>query len=474
MTSRSWRMGRDDGTQAQSRLVNENWVRIRPWLGTVVRIALGVVWIWASWEKMQSPRKFVQAVRAYDVTPEWLSKAIGYGLPVFEFSLGVLLILGVAVRLAAAFSAVLFVFFLIGVIQASARGLRLDCGCFGGGGTITGPTHYMRDILRDLGLLAMAAYLIVWATTRISVESYLARNDNVEAPSAKRMRTDQGRRKYNAMLEARRKAARERMLWLNASMAAVIILIGLIGIGVQANRAKITGTLTATNATVKDGVVFGKKAAATVDVYEDFQCPNCLVFEKGVRTQLDQDVRANKAQVRFHEISILDSAGNHNYSTRAANAAICASDVDVETFVKYHNLLFGDYKGKQVQPPESGSGRTNSELIAYASAAGISGAKLTTFDTCVQGEQHKSLIAAMTEAASKKGINGTPTVVVNGKQINHDLASWNKAIADALKKGPAPDPSKTPTPTPTPTPSTSKPASSPATKPSSSKTSTKA
>ncbi len=463
-------MGRDDGTQAQSRLVNENWVRVRPWLGAVVRIALGVVWIWASWEKMQSPRKFVQAVRAYDATPEWLSKAIGYGLPVFEFSIGVLLILGVAVRLAAIFSALLFVVFLIGVIQASARGLRLDCGCFGGGGTITGPTHYLRDILRDTGLLVLSAYLGVWSYTKVSVEAYLARNDNVEAPSAKRMRTDQGRRKYNAMLEARRKAARERALWLNASMGAVIVLIGLIGIGVQANRAKITGSLTATNATVNNGIVFGKKAAATVDVYEDFQCPNCLNFEKDVHAQLDQDVRANKAQVRFHNIAILDSASNHNYPTRAANAAICASDISVETFIKYHNILFGDFKGKQVQPPESGSGRTDAQLIAYASAAGISGAQLTTFDTCVTSQQHKSLVAAMTDAASKKGVTGTPTILVNGKSINHDLASWNKAIADALKKGPAPDPSKTPSPTPTP----STTPSSPATKPSSSGSSTKA
>ena len=472
MISRSWRVGSNDGSQAQSRLVNENWVRTRPWLGTVVRIALGVIWIWASWEKMQSPRKFVQAVRAYDATPEWLSKAIGYGLPVFEFSLGVLLILGVAVRLAAAFSAVLFVFFLIGVIQAAARGLRLDCGCFGGGGTITGPTHYLRDILRDLGLLALAVYLVLWSVTKLSVEAYLARNDDVEAPSAKRMRTDQGRRKYNAMLEARRKAARERTLWLNASMLAVILLIGLIGIGVQSNRAKITGSLTATNATVKNGIVFGKKAAATVDVYEDFQCPNCLNFEKDVHAQLDKDVRANKAQVRFHEISILDSSSNHNYSTRAANAAICASDISVDTFVKYHNVLYGNYKGKQVQPPESGSGRTDTELISYASAAGISGASLTTFDTCVQDRQHKALVAALTDAASKKGVTGTPTIIVNGKSIDHDLASWNKAIAAALKKGPAPDPSKTPSPTPTPSKTAT--SSSPSVKPSTSGSSTKA
>ena len=105
------------------------WLTLRPWLGTVVRFALGVVWIWASSAKLASPREFVQAVRAYDATPEWMSKAIGYGLPVLEFCLGVLLIIGIVVRLAAIVSAALFVVFLIGVMpgggaRAQAR-LRL-------------------------------------------------------------------------------------------------------------------------------------------------------------------------------------------------------------------------------------------------------------------------------------------------------------------------------------------------------------
>ena len=64
---------------------------------------------------------FLYVVRAYDATPEWLSKAIGYGLPVFEFSIGVLLIVGVAVRMAAIFSALLFLIFLIVGLSAAKR-----------------------------------------------------------------------------------------------------------------------------------------------------------------------------------------------------------------------------------------------------------------------------------------------------------------------------------------------------------------
>jgi len=433
-----------------------NLSAIRPWVGTVFRLVLGGVFLWAGWEKLADPRGFVQAVRAYDVTPEWLSKAIGYGLPVLEVCLAALLIVGVITRIAAAVSAALMLVFLIGIVQAAIRGLKLECGCFGGGGA-SDSTQYTLDILRDLGLLVLAVYLVLWSFTRLSIEEYLGRNDYVAPPSAKRMRTDEGRRKYNAMLESRRKAARERALWLNGSIATVVVLVALIGIGVQSGRAKIDGALTATHASVKNGVVFGKKAAATVDIYEDMQCPNCRNFEDAVGAQIDKDVRANKAQVRFHLMSFLDSSSNGNrYSSRAANAALCASDLSVDDFVAYHNYLYKP----SIQPAENSHGRTDSQLISYAQKAGIKGNSLTTFTSCVQEETHKALVEALTEQASKNGVNSTPTIKVNGKSISPTLAAWNKAIADALKKGPAPDPSKTPSPTPTPSSTSASPSAS--------------
>lgn len=418
--------------------MNLNWNYARGWLGTVIRLFLGVVWIWAAWPKLHNPRQFVQAIRAYDVTPEWLSKGIGYGLPVLEMSLGVLLIIGIAVRLAAAVSAALFVVFLIGVVQAAGRGLKLDCGCFGGGG-VTLQTHYTLDILRDIGLLVLAAYLVLWSVTRLSLEEFLARHDYVEPPSPKRMRSEGGQRKYNAMLEAKRKAARERALYLNSSLALVVVLVSLIGIGVQSGRAKIAGTLTATNATASNGVVYGKAAAATVDVYEDFQCPNCLHFELAARATLEADVKANKAQVRYHTMSFLDSSSNGNrYSSRAANAALCASDVGVDEFVKYHDLLFST----DVQPKEGSGGRTDKELISYAQKAGFTAEQVTTVTSCIQTEEHKALVQAITEKASERGVTGTPMVFVDGKKLpDTQLATLTKAIADADAKGPAPAPS---------------------------------
>ena len=421
-----------------------NWNSLRSWLGTVVRLGLGGIWLWAGIEKVSKPRQFVQTVRAYDATPEWLSKAIGYGLPVLEICLGVLLVLGIAVRLAAAVSAVLFVVFLAGVIEAAARGIKLECGCFGGGGPTAGATSYSLDILRDVGLLVLAAFLVVWSFTRISIEEYMARHDYVEPPSAKRMRTPDGQRKYQALVEQRRERAVQRALYVNTSMTIVVVLVTFIGIGVQANNAKVTGSTAATNANATSGVVWGKKAAATVDLFEDFQCPHCLEFEQQVGATLQADTRANKAQLLFHTLSFLDANSANQYSSRAANAALCVSDISTDAFVKYHNLLFTP----AVQPKEGTNGPDNTQLIVYAGQIGLTKDQVNTVTTCIQTKQHAALVQAITDNASKRGVNSTPTVWVNGKSVSATLDAVTKAIAAADAKGPAPSPSKTPTPTP--------------------------
>jgi protein-disulfide isomerase len=421
-----------------------DWYSRRSWVSTVIRLGLGGIWLWAGIGKISSPRTFVQTVRAYDATPEWLSKAIGYGLPVLEICLGVLLVVGVVVRLAAAVSALLFLVFLIGLIEAAARGIKLECGCFGGGGATAGSTSYTLDILRDVGLLILAAFLVVWSFTRLSIEEYLGRNDYVEPPSAKRMRTPEGQRKYQALVAQKQQLARHRALWLNSSLALIVVLVTLVGVGMQANRAKITGSTTATNATVANGVVWGKAAAATVDLFEDFQCPHCLEFEEQVGATLQADTRADKSQLRFHTLSFLDSNSANQYSSRAANAALCVSDVSTDAFVRFHSLLFS----ASVQPKEGTAGPSNAQLSVYAGQAGLTKAQVTTVTTCIDTKQHAALVTAITDNSSKRGVNSTPTVWVNGKAVSATLSAVMSAIAAADAKGPAPSPSKTPTPTP--------------------------
>jgi len=128
-----------------------------PWLATVARLVLGGVFLVAGALKLPDPAAAVRAVRAYQLLPEPAVAPVAFGLPVIEIAVGLALVLGVFVRTAAIASAVLLVVFLVGVGSAWARGLQIDCGCFGNGGQVAaGETAYPLEVLRDLGLLLLA------------------------------------------------------------------------------------------------------------------------------------------------------------------------------------------------------------------------------------------------------------------------------------------------------------------------------
>lgn len=149
---------------------------MKEWIGLAARLVIGGVWIWAGALKLGDSYQSVQAVRAYDLLPESLVEPVGYLLPVLEVVVGAALVLGVLTRGAAVISAVLFVVFIIGIASAWARGLQIDCGCFGGGGyNPDASSQYPWEIARDAVLLAGSLYLVRWPRTRFALDSLLFR-----------------------------------------------------------------------------------------------------------------------------------------------------------------------------------------------------------------------------------------------------------------------------------------------------------
>ncbi len=152
------------------------------WLGrialvaTVARLLLGAVVLVAGALKISSPAQSVQAVQAYRLLPLSVAEVVGHGLPFLEIAVGLLLIAGMGVRLSAAVAGVLMVVFVAAIASVWARGLSIDCGCFGNGGAVAdGSTRYVQEILRDLGLLACAALLVAWPQTKFAVDDRRAR-----------------------------------------------------------------------------------------------------------------------------------------------------------------------------------------------------------------------------------------------------------------------------------------------------------
>ena len=130
------------------------------WFGLFARLTLGGVIFVAGALKVTTPYKSAAAMRAYELLPISIANFFGYALPWFEVGLGALLILGVATRLSAFFAGFLMIVFIFAIASAWARGLSIDCGCFGGGGQVApGETKYLQEILRDVGLTLLAVYL---------------------------------------------------------------------------------------------------------------------------------------------------------------------------------------------------------------------------------------------------------------------------------------------------------------------------
>lgn len=143
--------------------------------GAPVRLGLAAVWLISGGLKAVDPDQTYVAVRAYDVLPVAALEVVAALLPWLEIALGVLLLLGVGTRLVAALSAAVLLVFIAGVVQAWARGLSIDCGCFGGGGTVDpGETAYVQELLRDTGFLLLAAWLFVRPRTLFALDSRLS------------------------------------------------------------------------------------------------------------------------------------------------------------------------------------------------------------------------------------------------------------------------------------------------------------
>jgi uncharacterized membrane protein YphA (DoxX/SURF4 family) len=145
------------------------------WLGLLARLVLGAVWVAAGALKLPDPTESVRAVRNYRILPEAVVPLVGHALPVVEVLIGVCLLLGLLVRANAVLSGVLLLAFIAGIASAWARGLSIECGCFGGGGGTLEDyaSDYPWEIARDLGLLLASGWLVVRPRTPWALDNRL-------------------------------------------------------------------------------------------------------------------------------------------------------------------------------------------------------------------------------------------------------------------------------------------------------------
>jgi len=146
-----------------------------------------------------------------------------------------------------------------------------------------------------------------------------------------------------------------------------------------------------------------------VDVYEDFQCPVCAQLEATSGATLRSLVDAGTVRLRYRGMAFLDRASTTDYSTRALNAAAVVAESGTDAYRAFHDLLFAN------QPAEGSAGLSDDQLVGFAAQAGATGDGVASG---IRDLRHGDWVAAATDQASRDGVTGTPTVVVDGTTLD--------------------------------------------------------
>ena len=241
------------------------------------------------------------------------------------------------------------------------------------------------------------------------------------------------RAKAKVMREQHKKGeARKRMALQFGVGGAVIAVIALVVFALVSGANKEAAV--PTNMSFNDGIKIGTNLEAftpdytpapgegganvpNIQLYVDYQCPFCRDFELPNQSQIESWVSKGMATFELHPISFLDGRGTPNeYSSRAANAAVCVAEYSPNSLFKFNSLLFAN------QPEEGTAGPDNSELFDRAKEVGISNE--SEIKSCINDKRFNAWIADATNKAlyeplpvSGLKVEGTPFVMVNDKQF---------------------------------------------------------
>ena len=202
----------------------------------------------------------------------------------------------------------------------------------------------------------------------------------------------------------------------------MVALVVVVGAAFSYFGSKGSTTAAIPSSVSKDdgyGIVFNADVAnvPTIDIYEDFQCPVCARFAGINGMTIEKAIEEKKAKVVYHVLSFLGTE-----SVLAANAAACAADED--KFLAFHKAFYAN------QPAENAGAVNANFLNSIGASVGITSPK---FATCVDNGGYSDWVRNVAEAGAKANVNSTPTVFVNGKEIDRNTEYFNvEAFAKAI------------------------------------------
>jgi uncharacterized membrane protein YphA (DoxX/SURF4 family) len=146
-------------------------------LSFIFRIILGGIFLLAGLAKIPDPASFLLTMRGFQIAPDMAERFLAVYVPWLECVLGLCLLLGLLYRAAALLFSFLTAGFTLAILSVIARGIEIDCGCFG----LMADVLHLPDaanykaVIRNLVFLVMALTVFFVQRTRFSLEEHLRR-----------------------------------------------------------------------------------------------------------------------------------------------------------------------------------------------------------------------------------------------------------------------------------------------------------
>lgn len=247
------------------------------------------------------------------------------------------------------------------------------------------------------------------------------------------------REKAKSMREQHKKGEQRKRMFLKLGIgAALLAVIGVVTMALVSGANK--QLVEPTNMSFNDGIKIGTNLEAftadytptpgeagasvpNIQIYLDYQCPYCKKFELPNQSQIEKWVSTGVATIEIHPLSFLDGRASPNeYSSRAANAAVCVAEHSPNSFLKFNSAIF------QIQPEEGTPGPNNDEIFKQVEAVGA--INTDEIKSCMAEKRYNTWIKEASDRAlfeplpgSGLKMEGTPFVLINDQQFKTENAA---------------------------------------------------
>ncbi|MEN6440659.1 MAG: MauE/DoxX family redox-associated membrane protein [Syntrophobacter sp.] len=133
-----------------------NIIMHSPWPYRLLRLSIGLLFIWTGAVKLMNPNKFAIAIANYEILPDPLIIPAALGIPALELLAGIGLLFDIVLGFGLTFG--LLVLFLGVLATAMLRGMDIDCGCFSAD-EIRERGSLQATFVRDIVLTASVLFL---------------------------------------------------------------------------------------------------------------------------------------------------------------------------------------------------------------------------------------------------------------------------------------------------------------------------